>query len=231
MGTRRRKRGNGKVKPADEPQLPVPVKKAGDENHGPHRVGSVQRRTRETDVSVVLDLDGRGQSEIDTGVPFLDHMLEALATHSLIDLNVIARGDLDVDPHHTVEDVGLSFGRALLDAVGDRAGIVRYGDASIPFDEALVRCYVDLCGRPAFVYRVEIPAGKVGTFDAELCEVFFAAVAAEGRMNVHLICEYGTNRHHIIEACFKSFARALERAVLIDPRRELDIASTKGSLE
>ena len=172
-------------------------------------VRTIRRHTKETEVNVALDLDGSGRAQVDTGVPFFDHMLEALAKHSLIDLQVLARGDLEVDPHHTVEDVGLCIGRALVDAVGDRSGMVRYGEATLPFDETLVRCYVDLCGRPAFVYRVEIPAGRVGSFDAELSEVFFGAVASEGRMNLHLILEYGTNRHHIIEGCFKSLARAL----------------------
>ena len=158
-------------------------------------------------------------------------MLEALAKHSLIDLQVRASGDIEVDAHHTVEDVALCIGRALVEAIGDRAGMTRYGEATLPFDETLVRCYVDLCGRPAFVYRVEIAPGRVGTFDAELCEVFFSALANEGRMNLHLVKEYGTNRHHIIEGCFKSLARALERAIFVDPRRERDVASTKGSLD
>jgi imidazoleglycerol-phosphate dehydratase len=240
--------GNGKVHPDKEPKLPVPIRTkarphvGGGEDPevrtepppppGPRpRRGTVQRRTRETEVSVALDLDGSGRCQVETGIPFFDHMLESLAKHSLIDLKVIARGDTEVDPHHTVEDVGLCIGRALVDAVGDRAGLVRYGAATIPFDEALIRCAVDLSGRPAFVYRVVIPAGRVGSFDVELAEVFFGALAAEGRMNLHLILEYGQNRHHIIEGCFKAFARALERAVLIDPRRNLDVPSTKGRLD
>lgn len=229
MATRRKKK-NGHVAPADEPKLPARISKRKGTNKDARRA-SVQRRTRETDVSVVLDLDGRGRSEIDTRLPFFDHMLQALAKHSLIDLSVHARGDIEVDPHHTVEDVGLCIGRALVDAIGDRAGMVRYGEATLPFDEALVRCYVDLCGRPAFVYRVDIVPGRVGTFDAELGEVFFGAVANEGRMNLHLIAEYGTNRHHLLEGCFKSFARALEQALQIDPRREMDVPSTKGKLD
>jgi imidazoleglycerol-phosphate dehydratase len=190
----------------------------------------VQRRTRETEVTVALDLDGTGRAQIETGVPFFDHMLESLAKHSLIDLKVIARGDLEVDPHHTVEDVGLCIGRALVDAVGDRRGMIRYGAATIPFDEALIRCAIDMSGRPAFVYRVQIPPGRIGSFDVELAEVFFGAVANEGRMNLHLIQEYGTNRHHLIEGCFKAFARSLERAVILDPRRN-DVPSTKGRLD
>lgn len=232
MAARKRStKRNGKTRQQDEPRLPVPVRKTEDATPPRARRGTVQRRTRETDVSVALDLDGRGRSDVDTGVAFLDHMLEALAKHSLIDLQVHARGDVAVDPHHTVEDVALCIGRAIVEAIGDRAGMVRYGEATIPFDETLVRCYVDLCGRPAFIFRVDIPAGRVGTFDAELCEVFFSAMANEGRMNLHLVGEYGSNRHHLIEACFKSFARAMERAILIDPRREMDVASTKGSLD
>lgn len=158
-------------------------------------------------------------------------MLEALAKHSLIDLRIEARGDVEVDPHHLVEDVGLCMGRALVEAIGDRLGMRRYGEASLPFDEALVRCHLDLGGRAAFVYKVDIIPGRIGSFDVELCEVFFQAVAHEGRMNLHLVSEYGTNRHHLVEGCFKSFARALEVAVQIDPRRAHDVASTKGVLD
>jgi imidazoleglycerol-phosphate dehydratase len=213
----------------DRSSLPVPVREPEDAPRV--RRAEVHRRTHETEVRVRLHLDGSGRSEISTQVPFFDHMLEALAKHALLDLVIESRGDVHVDPHHTVEDVGLCLGRALVEAVGDRAGMVRYGDATLPFDEALVRCAVDLCGRPAFVYRVEIPPGRCGDFDAELCEVFFQALAAEGRMNLHLIAEYGRNRHHLIEGCFKSFARALERAVRIDPRRLGEVASTKGRLD
>jgi imidazoleglycerol-phosphate dehydratase len=250
---------NGHVHPDDEPKLPVPVRRAAHEStggtHGAHeththtrpgpeagerlndepprppRRGTVHRRTKETDVVVALELDGTGRSQIETGIPFLDHMLEALARHSLIDLKVVARGDLEIDPHHTVEDVGLCIGRALIDAMGDRAGMSRYGDAAIPFDETLVRCAVDFSGRPAFVYRVKIEPGRVGTFDVELAEVFFGALTNEARMNLHLVLEYGSNRHHIVEGCFKALARAMMRAVEIDPRRSFQVASTKGSLD
>lgn len=234
---------NGHVHPDDEPKLPVPVRKVRPE-HGPEvepeaphappnghpRRGTVHRRTKETDVYVAVDLDGAGRSQIETGVRFFDHMLDALARHALIDLKVIARGDVDVDPHHTVEDVGLCIGRAMLDAMGDRAGMVRYGDATIPFDEALIRCAVDFSGRPAFVYRVAIPDGRIGSFDVELAEVFFGALTNEARMNLHLVLEYGTNRHHIVEGCFKALARAMYAALAIDPRRNFEIPSTKGSL-
>jgi imidazoleglycerol-phosphate dehydratase len=230
----KKKKKNGKTAPKDEPRLPVPTRKSRSKRSKAEpisRQASVQRRTKETDVSVVLDLDGSGQSQIDTRVPFFDHMLQALAKHSLIDLKIHARGDIEVDPHHTVEDVGICIGRALVEAMGDRAGMRRYGEATLPFDEALVRAHIDLCGRSAFIYKVDIPIGRVGSFDAELCEVFFRALADEGRMNLHLISEYGQNRHHLIEGCFKSFARALERALSIDPRRHGDVASTKGQLD
>lgn len=240
---------NGNVRPEDEPKLPVPVRKPLDgaedqkEQHEaargargnaetrPPRRGTVHRRTKETDVVVALELDGSGRAQIETGIPFLDHMLEALAKHSLIDLKVIARGDLEIDGHHTVEDVGLCIGRALLDAMGDRAGMSRFGEATIPFDDTLVRCAIDFSGRASFIYRVEIPPGRIGTFDAELAEVFFGAITNEARMNLHLILDYGKNRHHIIEACFKALARSIAMAVEIDPRRSFQVASTKGSLD
>ncbi|MEQ8276394.1 MAG: imidazoleglycerol-phosphate dehydratase HisB [Deltaproteobacteria bacterium] len=222
----KRRAKNGHTAPEDEPRLPVPVNPP--EADG--RRATVQRQTKETNVQVVVDLDGTGRHQIDTEVPFFNHMLEAFAHHSMIDLHVLARGDLEVDPHHTVEDVGLCIGRAVLDALGDRAGIRRYGESTRPMDEALVRAYVDYCGRPVFSYRVEVPPGRIGTFDAELAEVFFSAYCAEARMNLHLICEYGTNRHHIVEGCFKTLAAATRMAVEIDPRRE-GVASTKGSLD
>jgi imidazoleglycerol-phosphate dehydratase len=258
MSTRKRPiKKNGHIHPDDEPKLPVPVRRstrqsAGGGTHeeethrGPEadsgermsaepprapRRGTVHRRTKETDVVVALELDGTGRSQIETGIPFLDHMLEALARHSLIDLKVVARGDVEVDPHHTVEDVGLCIGRALVDAMGDRAGMSRYGEATIPFDETLVRCAVDFSGRPAFIYKVAIAPGRVGTFDVELAEVFFNAITNEARMNLHLVLEYGSNRHHIVEACFKALARAMLKAVEIDPRRNFQVASTKGRLD
>lgn len=180
---------------------------------------------------VTVNLDGRGIAEVDTQIPFLDHMLETLAHHSMMDLTVFSRGDVQVDPHHTVEDVGLCLGRAVLDALGERRGIYRYGECTRPFDEALIRCFVDYCGRPNFVYKVGVPPGRIGTFDVELAEVFFSAYAAEARMNLHLVLEYGANRHHIVEGCFKTLAFATRRAVEPDPRRRDDVASTKGSLD
>jgi imidazoleglycerol-phosphate dehydratase len=245
MAIRRKKTTNGDVHPDDEPKLPVPVRKHARpeeerREEAPHtpkaeaprkRRGTVHRRTKETDVRVALDLDGSGRFEIETGIPFFDHMLSALARHSLLDLKVVARGDVEVDPHHTVEDVGLCIGRALLDAMGDRAGMSRFGDALIPFDETLVRCAIDFSGRPHLVYKVTIPDGRIGTFDVELAEVFFGAITIEARMNLHLVLEHGSNRHHIVEACFKALARAIFRAVEIDPRRSFEVASTKGSLD
>ncbi len=229
-----RRGGNGHVEPEDEPQLPVPVaKRREDPRPGSPRSrrGAVERRTSETEVSLALDLDGVGRARIETPIPFFSHLLESLAKHSLIDLEVHARGDVEVDPHHLVEDVGLCFGRALLEAIGDRQGIQRYGEATLPFDEALVRCYVDLSGRPAFVYKVDVLPGRIGSFDVELAEVFHGAVASEGRMNLHLILEYGKNRHHVVEGGVKALARALKSAIAIDPRRASEIPSTKGVID
>ncbi len=228
MGSRKKKK-NGHTAPEDEPRLPVPVRRA--EAEAGERRATVARQTKETNVRVVVDLDGAGRSQVDTGVPFLNHMLETFAHHSMIDLQIFARGDVEIDPHHTVEDVGLCVGRAILDALGDRAGIRRYGESTRPFDEALVRAHVDFCGRPAFVYRVELVPGRIGEFDVELAEVFFSAFAAEARMNLHLVLEYGTNRHHIVEGCFKTLAAATRMAVEHDPRRQGDVPSTKGSLD
>lgn len=232
MAARRsRKAKNGHTAPEDEPRLPVPIHANKALRTAEPRRSTVERKTKETDVRLTIDLDGTGECQIDTGIPFFDHMLTAYSHHSLIDLALFARGDLEVDPHHTVEDVGLCLGRAVLDALGERKGIFRYGESTRPMDEALVRCYVDYCGRPAFVYKVDCPTGRVGTFDVELAEVFFMAYANEARMNLHLVMEYGSNRHHIIEGCFKTLAFATRRAVEIDPRRADAVASTKGKLD
>ncbi len=195
------------------------------------RRSTVERKSKETRIRVELDLDGTGRSEIDTGIPFFDHMLTALAKHGLLDLEIEAEGDLEVDPHHTVEDVGLCLGRAVLEAAGEREGIERYGEAAMPFDEALIRCALDLGGRPYLVFGVELTPGRIGDFDAELAEVFFQAFATEARMNLHLVKERGTNRHHIVEGCFKATARALARALERNPRRKGGVASTKGMLD
>jgi imidazoleglycerol-phosphate dehydratase len=193
------------------------------------RQADVERATRETEIRLSVGVDGTGKAEIETGVPFLNHMLESFARHGFFDLSVRARGDLEVDQHHTVEDVGLTLGRALREALGDKAGIRRFGDALCPLDEALVRVVVDLSGRPFLVYGVKIRQGRVGTFDTELVHDFFLAVTNELGMNLHIDLVRGRNPHHIIEACFKAFARAMDQATQIDPRVR-GVLSTKGTL-
>lgn len=193
------------------------------------RRATIERKTKETDVRVTLDLDGSGKAAADTGIPFLDHMLDALARHGFLDLDVRARGDLAVDQHHTVEDVGLTLGQALRQAVGDKRGIRRFGDALCPLDEALVQAVVDISGRPFLAYGLEIRQARVGTFDTELVHDFFLALSNEAGLNIHLHQVQGRNAHHIIEAAFKSFARALDQAKQFDPRVD-GVPSTKGSL-
>jgi imidazoleglycerol-phosphate dehydratase len=193
------------------------------------RAASVSRETGETSIRVEVSLDGSGAASIDTGVPFLDHMLDALARHSLIDLDVKAKGDVDVDDHHTVEDVGLALGQAIDEALGDKKGIVRFGHAEIPLDEALVAATVDLSGRPYMVYNMKIRHHRVGTFATELVNDFMLALMNAAKMNLHLNQHYGRNPHHIIEAAFKALARALKVAVSVDPRVR-GVPSTKGSL-
>ena len=193
------------------------------------RRGSIERKTRETDISLTLALDGSGRSRIATGIGFLDHMLAALATHGRFDLDVRCKGDLHVDAHHSVEDVGICLGDALKQALGDKAGIVRFGHAYVPLDEALSRCVVDLSGRPFLHYDVTFRAKQLGTMSTELFEDFFWALADHGRLNVHLDLVRGRNAHHIAETLFKSFARALSMAVARDPRVKA-VPSTKGSL-
>jgi imidazoleglycerol-phosphate dehydratase len=193
------------------------------------RKALVERKTRETDITVELDLDGTGKSSIDTPLPFLSHMLDQIARHGAIDLTIKARGDVEIDGHHTTEDIGIVLGSAILQALGDRAGIRRYGSATLPMDEALVTAALDLSGRPFFVFRVPLPKAKLGEFDTELTEVFFEAVARTSLMNLHMVLQSGSNLHHIIEISFKAFARALREAVEIDPRAP-GIPSTKGTL-
>ncbi|MBI3201832.1 MAG: imidazoleglycerol-phosphate dehydratase HisB [Myxococcales bacterium] len=193
------------------------------------RRARVERTTRETSVTVEVCLDGTGQSSIDTPLPFLSHMLEQIARHGVIDLTVKAKGDVEVDGHHTTEDVGLVLGQAVREALGHRAGISRYGSATLPMDEALVTCALDLSGRPYFVWRVPLPKAKIGEFDSELCAVFFEAFARSAEANLHLMLHSGENLHHIAEICFKSFARALRSAVTRDPRAP-GVPSTKGVL-
>lgn len=193
------------------------------------RKAAIERNTRETKISLSLDLDGSGEGTVDTGIGFFNHMLELLKKHALLDLSVKAVGDLDVDYHHTVEDVGLVFGQALNQALGDRRRIVRYGFASIPMDEALCEASIDLGGRPFIVFSSGKKHMMVRDFEVKLLEEFFRAVSVEGRMNVHLREIYGDEAHHVCEGVFKSFARALRQAVSKDPR-EKGIPSSKGAI-
>ncbi len=187
------------------------------------------RTTRETDITVDLIVDGAGDVRVDTGVRFLDHMIETFGRHGLFDLRIKARGDLDVDQHHTVEDVGLVLGQAFREALGDKAGICRFGDATCPLDEALMTTVVDIGGRPFLVYEVELKQFRVGSFDAELVHDFLLALVTQLGMNLHMTMVRGRNTHHIVEAGFKSLARAMDQATRIDPR-VTGIPSTKGTL-
>jgi imidazoleglycerol-phosphate dehydratase len=195
----------------------------------PPRVAEIARTTRETDIRLTLDLDGQGRAEVATGIGFLDHMLELLVRHSLVDLTVACTGDLQVDGHHTTEDVGICLGQAIDRALSDRAGIRRYGHAVVPMDEALVTTAIDLGGRAYWVWNVAMPATRIGDFDSELVADFWQAVCSQGRMNLHVILHYGRNTHHIAEAIFKSAARALRDAIERDPRCS-GVPSTKGTL-
>ena len=193
------------------------------------RTARVERATSETKLVVELDLDGTGAGDISTGVGFYDHMLTSLAKHSGIDLTVRAEGDLHIDAHHTVEDVGICFGQALRQALGDKAGVRRYGDATVPMDEALVTAAVDLSGRPFLVWRAEVPAETLGGFSSQLAEEFWRAATSAGAFTLHVVLHHGRNTHHIIEAVFKACARALRQAVEPDPRA-VGVPSTKGVL-
>lgn len=194
------------------------------------RTAAIARKTNETDIRLSLDLDGSGQTSPKTGVGFFDHMLDLLGRHSLIDLDVAATGDLQVDAHHTVEDVGIVLGQALDNAVGDKRGLFRYGWAMIPMDETLAHVALDLSGRPAFVFNVNFTGPLIGTFPVELVEEFFKAFTNTARINLHINVPYGTNNHHIAEAIFKAVARSLRQAVTIDERNKQGMPSTKGSL-
>jgi imidazoleglycerol-phosphate dehydratase len=194
------------------------------------RQGEIRRTTKETDLHVAVTLDGTGAASVHTGIGFFDHMLEALARHALLDLTVEARGDLHVDGHHTVEDTGIALGLALERALGDRAGIRRYGDALVPLDDALVRAVADVSGRPYLSYQVDIPKWQMlGDFDVFLTPEFFRALVLNAGLTVHLDLIRGDNPHHIVEAAFKAFARALDAATALDPR-VTGVPSTKGSL-
>ena len=195
-----------------------------------NRTAAVTRETKETKIELTLDLDGTGKVQAATGVGFLDHMLDHLGTHSICDLAVKATGDLHVDDHHTVEDVAICLGQALVEALGDKAGINRYGSARVPMEEALGEVSVDLSGRPAVVYNVSFNSDKIGTFDTQLVEEFLRRLAATAGMNLHVSVPYGANDHHIAEAIFKALAQSLRQAKQIDPGRQGEIPSTKGEL-
>ena len=194
------------------------------------RSASIERNTKETQIRVVVNLDGSGSYTVSTGVGFLDHMLEQLSRHSLIDLEVKAEGDLHIDAHHTTEDVGIAIGQAISQALGDRKGITRYGSALIPMDETLTRVALDLSNRPYLVWRVELSRPKLGDMDTELFKEWFQAFAQAAGVTLHVETLYGENNHHIVESCFKALARALREAIEIDPRKADAVPSTKGVL-
>jgi imidazoleglycerol-phosphate dehydratase len=194
------------------------------------RTAQVERNTLETQINVTLDLDGRGESDFDTGVPFLDHMLDQIARHGLIDLKVVAKGDLHIDAHHTVEDIGITLGQALSKAVGDKKGIRRYGHAYVPLDEALSRVVVDFSGRPGMVYEVAFTRARIGEFDVDLFQEFFQALVNHAGITLQIDNLRGTNAHHQAETIFKALGRALRFALEPDPRMAEQIPSTKGTL-
>ncbi|MCQ6275697.1 imidazoleglycerol-phosphate dehydratase HisB [Bacillus sp. V3B] len=193
------------------------------------RSASISRKTNETNIELALNIDGSGESQLETGVPFLDHMLDLFAKHGQFDLTVNAQGDTEVDDHHTTEDIGICLGAVLKEALGDKKGIKRYGNSFVPMDETLAQVVVDLSNRPHLEIRAEFPSQKVGTFDTELVHEFLWKFALEARMNLHVIVHYGQNTHHIIEAIFKAMARALDEATTIDPRIK-GVPSSKGML-
>lgn len=194
------------------------------------RMGTISRKTSETSIDVELNLDGTGVYEVSTGIGFLDHMLEQLSRHSLIDLKVKAVGDLHIDQHHTTEDTGLAIGEALARALGDKKGITRYGTAYAPMDETLTRCSLDISGRPWLVFKAKLGTPRLGEWDTELIEHWFQSFAQTAGITLHVENLYGQNNHHIVESCFKALARALRQAVEIDPRKADSIPSTKGTL-
>ncbi|WP_208351511.1 imidazoleglycerol-phosphate dehydratase HisB [Pseudaestuariivita rosea] len=194
------------------------------------RTATVSRKTAETEITVEVNLDGTGAYDNQTGVGFFDHMLDQLARHALIDMTIRAKGDLHIDDHHTVEDTGIALGQALTQALGDKRGIRRYGECHLPMDDAQVRCALDLSGRPFLICNLDVPTPKIGTFDTELVQEFFQALATHGGITLHIDRLHGFNSHHIAEAAFKAVARALRAAVEVDPRKSGDIPSTKGTL-
>lgn len=194
------------------------------------RVASVSRATKETDIKVTVNLDGTGQCHVNTGIPFLDHMLHQLCSHGLLDLDIQATGDLEIDDHHTNEDVGITLGKAIAEAVGDRKGINRFGHFLAPLDEALIEVALDFSGRPHLSYGLNIPTQRVGNYDTQLVREFFVALVNHSQITLHIRQLDGINSHHIIEATFKAFARAMRMALEVDPRRLQEIPSSKGVL-
>lgn len=194
------------------------------------RTAQITRKTAETDITVAINLDGSGDYANQTGVGFFDHMLDQLSRHALIDMTITAQGDLHIDDHHTVEDVGIALGQALTQAMGDKKGIRRYGECHLAMDDAQVRCALDLSGRPYLICNLDLPFGKIGTFDTELVREFFQALSTHGGITLHIDKLHGFNAHHIAEAAFKAVARALRVALETDPRKSDAIPSTKGSL-
>ena len=193
------------------------------------RIGNCIRKTKETDIAITINLDGQGKNQIDTGIPFFDHMLNGFARHGLFDLDVMVVGDLEVDCHHTVEDTGIVLGQAIAEALGDKAGIKRYGSFLLPMDETLALCAIDLSGRPYLNFQAEFPTEHIGGLDTEMIKEFFYAVSYSAAMNLHLKIMDGGNSHHMAEALFKAFGKALDAATMEEPRMK-DVWSTKGSL-
>ena len=194
------------------------------------RQGAITRKTKETAIEASVSLDGSGKADVKTGIGFFDHMLDQIARHSLIDIRVAAQGDLHIDDHHSVEDVGIALGQAVLQAMGDKRGLVRYADCLLPMDETLTRVALDVSGRPFLVFKVDFPSEKIGTFDTQLVREFLQAFAMNAGLTLHVENLYGANSHHIAESCFKGVARALGAALAIDPRQADRVPSTKGAL-
>jgi imidazoleglycerol-phosphate dehydratase len=194
------------------------------------RSGKITRNTKETEITLSVNLDGTGRGEIATGIGFLDHMLDLLTRHARMDVSVKAKGDLHIDAHHTTEDIGICLGQAVKQALGDMRGIARYADVHIPMDETLTRVAIDISGRPVLVFRVEFPRDKIGDFDVDLVREFFQAFTTNAGVTLHVETLYGDNSHHVAESCFKALARALRAAVAIDPAMKNEVPSTKGSL-
>ena len=194
-----------------------------------NRIGTIHRKTKETDILLTINLDGSGKNQIDTGIPFFDHMLNGFAKHGLFDLEISVKGDLEVDCHHTVEDTGIVLGQAISDALGDKAGIKRYGSFLLPMDEVLALCAIDLSGRPYLNYQAEFTSEKIGGLDTEMIREFFYAISYSAAMNLHLKVLDGMNNHHMAEALFKAFGKALDAATMEEPRMK-EVWSTKGSL-